>query len=134
MVYWGGRMAPSWFDLALTSHYQEGACDCPPHPIERGPTPETTESLSVLHLLESSRDGRRHCAEPLSQNVEDSSHTLLQLGLGDDLLNEGGFDHGFPSSKNLQQLWFVEVQAGEHLGHRQQIGRLLAALPFQPVA
>src|SRR5215831_14405900 len=37
-------MAPSWGDLVGTSHYQEGPCVCPAHPLPPPVGLESTES------------------------------------------------------------------------------------------
>src|SRR5262249_36386454 len=47
-VYWQGRMALSWFELARTSHYQEGPCDRPAHHPPPPGKPESTEPDDAL--------------------------------------------------------------------------------------
>src|SRR5215813_13169726 len=37
-------MAPSWYELGVTSHSQEGPCDCPAHHPTPTAEPESTET------------------------------------------------------------------------------------------
>src|SRR5437879_1255539 len=75
MVYWGGRMVPSWCELALTSHYQEGPCDCPAHHSPPKTEPESTEirrahrdGLSIRAIARTFGHSRHKIRQILSQS------------------------------------------------------------------
>src|SRR5262249_23504226 len=73
------------------------------------------------HLLQAGRDRRCDRPEPLSEKVEDGSHTLREPGLGDDLLDEGGLDHGSPSSADgLRDRRLPRVEIGRGAGNSRR--------------